>query len=466
MTANTAHKKSARIVGDVIGKYHPHGDTAVYDAMVRMAQDFSYRYPLVDGHGNFGSLDGDGAAAMRYTEARMSKISMEMVADINKETVDFSPTYDSDGEEPDVLPSRIPNLLLNGAMGIAVGMATNIPPHNLSETVKAIDAVMEDPDITVPELMEHIKGPDFPTGGIILGRKGIRQAYETGRGSIMIRSKYRVEELSQGRKRIIFYEIPYSVNKANLLTKMATLIKDKAIQGITYLNDESNREGVRIVMELKKDAQEDVILNQLFRLTPLQSSFGINMLALERGRPKQLSLKEIIVDYIDHQVDVIVRKTKYDLKKAKERAHILEGLRIALDHLDEVIHMIRSSHKDENGLNADLCEAFGFTQIQARAILAMQLRRLSGLEREKIENEYQTLLETIADLEDILANHDRVLQIIKEDLEEMDRRYGDARRTEISESYVDMEDEDLIPREDIIITLTESGYIKRQPVDT
>ncbi len=466
MTANTAHKKSARIVGDVIGKYHPHGDMAVYDAMVRMAQDFSYRYPLVDGHGNFGSLDGDGAAAMRYTEARMSKISMEMVADINKETVDFSPTYDSDGEEPDVLPSRIPNLLLNGAMGIAVGMATNIPPHNLSETVKAIDAVMEDPDITVPELMEHIKGPDFPTGGIILGRKGIRQAYETGRGSIMIRSKYRVEELSQGRKRIIFYEIPYSVNKANLLTKMATLIKDKAIQGITYLNDESNREGVRIVMELKKDAQEDVILNQLFRLTPLQSSFGINMLALERGRPKQLSLKEIIVDYIDHQVDVIVRKTKYDLKKAKERAHILEGLRIALDHLDEVIHMIRSSHKDENGLNADLCEAFGFTQIQARAILAMQLRRLSGLEREKIENEYQTLLETIADLEDILANHDRVLQIIKEDLEEMDRRYGDARRTEISESYVDMEDEDLIPREDIIITLTESGYIKRQPVDT
>ena len=322
MTANTAHKKGARIVGDVIGKYHPHGDTAVYDAMVRMAQDFSYRYPLVDGHGNFGSLDGDGAAAMRYTEARMSKISMEMVADINKETVDFSPTYDSDGEEPDVLPSRIPNLLLNGAMGIAVGMATNIPPHNLSETVKAIDAVMEDPDITVPELMEHIKGPDFPTGGIILGRKGIRQAYETGRGSIMIRSKYRVEELSQGRKRIIFYEIPYSVNKANLLTKMATLIKDKAIQGITYLNDESNREGVRIVMELKKDAQEDVILNQLFRLTPLQSSFGINMLALERGRPKQLSLKEIIVDYIDHQVDVIVRKTKYDLKKAKERAHI------------------------------------------------------------------------------------------------------------------------------------------------
>lgn len=466
ITSSVAHKKSARIVGDVIGKYHPHGDTAVYDAMVRMAQDFSYRYPLVDGHGNFGSLDGDGAAAMRYTEARMSKISMEMVADINKETVDFTPTYDSDGEEPLVLPSRIPNLLLNGAVGIAVGMATNIPPHNLRETVDAIKAVMDDPDITIPELMDYLKGPDFPTGGIILGKKGIRQAYETGRGSIMIRSKYRIEELGQGRKRIVFYEIPYAINKANLITKMAALIRDKAIQGVTYLNDESNREGIRIVMELKKDAQEDVILNQLFRLTPLQSSFGINMLALENGRPKQLTLKEIIVDYIDHQTDVIVRKTRFDLKKAEERAHILEGLRIALDHLDEVIHMIRTSQKDENGLNADLCEAFGFSTIQARAILAMQLKRLSGLERDKIENEYQNLLLTIADLKDILANHDRVLQIIREDLEEIVKRFGDERRTEIADSYVDMEDEDLIPREDIIITLTESGYIKRQPIDT
>lgn len=466
ITSSVAHKKSARIVGDVIGKYHPHGDTAVYDAMVRMAQDFSYRYPLVDGHGNFGSLDGDGAAAMRYTEARMSKISMEMVADINKETVDFTPTYDSDGEEPLVLPSRIPNLLLNGAVGIAVGMATNIPPHNLKETVDAIKAVMEDPNITIPELMDYLKGPDFPTGGIILGKKGIRQAYETGRGSIMIRSKYRIEDLGQGRKRIVFYEIPYAINKANLITKMAALIRDKAIQGVTYLNDESNREGIRIVMELKKDAQEDVILNQLFRLTPLQSSFGINMLALENGRPKQLTLKEIIVDYIDHQTDVIIRKTRFDLKKAEERAHILEGLRIALDHLDEVIHMIRTSQKDENGLNADLCEAFGFSTIQARAILAMQLKRLSGLERDKIENEYQNLLLTIADLKDILANHERVLQIIKEDLEEIVKRFGDERRTEIADSYVDMEDEDLIPREDIIITLTESGYIKRQPVDT
>ena len=426
------NKKCARVVGEVLGKYHPHGDTAVYDAMVRMAQDFSYRYPLVDGHGNFGSLDGDGAAAMRYTEARMSKISMEMLRDIQKDTVDFIPNYDGEESEPVVLPSRIPNLLINGAVGIAVGMATNIPPHNLSETIQAIFAVMDDPDITVPQLMEVIKGPDFPTGGIILGRKGIRQAFETGRGSIMIRSKYRVEELSNGKKQIIFYEIPYQVNKANLITKMASLIRDKAIQGVTYLNDESNREGIRIVMELKKDAQEEVILNQLFRLTPLQTSFGINMLALENGRPKQLPLKDIIHDYIDHQVDVVVRKTQFDLKKAQDRAHILEGLRIAMDHIDEVIHMIRSSKKDEAGLSQDLCDAFGLSMIQAKAILAMQLRRLSGLERDKIENEYQQLLLTIEDLKDILANHDRVLQIICDDLTEIDQKYGDERRTEIS----------------------------------
>ena len=466
ITSGVAHKKSARIVGEVIGKYHPHGDTAVYDAMVRMAQDFSYRYPLVDGHGNFGSLDGDGAAAMRYTEARMSKISMEMMRDIQKDTVDFIPNYDGEENEPVVLPSRIPNLLINGAVGIAVGMATNIPPHNLSETIQAIFAVMDDPDITIPQLMEVIKGPDFPTGGIILGRKGIRQAFETGRGSIMIRSKYRVEELSNGKKQIIFYEIPYQVNKANLITKMASLIRDKAIQGVTYLNDESNREGIRIVMELKKDAQEEVILNQLFRLTPLQTSFGINMLALENGRPKQLPLKDIIHDYIDHQVDVVVRKTQFELKKAQDRAHILEGLRIAMDHIDEVIHMIRSSKKDEAGLSQDLCDAFGLSMIQAKAILAMQLRRLSGLERDKIENEYQQLLLTIEDLKDILANHDRVLKIIRDDLTEIDQKYGDERRTEISDASVDMEDEDLIPVEDVIITLTESGYIKRQLVDT
>lgn len=466
ITSGVAHKKSARIVGEVIGKYHPHGDTAVYDAMVRMAQDFSYRYPLVDGHGNFGSLDGDGAAAMRYTEARMSKISMEMMRDINKDTVDFVPNYDGEESEPVVLPSRIPNLLINGSVGIAVGMATNIPPHNLGETIQAIFRIMDDPDVSVPELMEVIKGPDFPTGGMILGRKGIRQAYETGRGSIMIRSKYRIEELDNGKKRIIFYEIPYQVNKLNLIKKMADLIRDKEIQGVTYLNDESNREGIRIVLELKKDVQEEVILNQLFRLTPLQTSFGINMLALENGRPKQLSLKEILNDYLNHQVEVIVRKTKFDLKKAKDRAHILEGLRIAMDHIDQVIHLIRSSKKDEAGLIQDLCDTFGLTEIQAKAILAMQLRRLSGLERDKIEKEYQEILMTIADLEDILANHDRVLQIIREDLTEINEKYGDDRKTEISDASFDMEDEDLIPVEDSIIMLTESGYIKRQPVDT
>ena len=466
MTSNIAHKKSARIVGEVIGKYHPHGDVAVYDAMVRMAQDFSYRYPLVDGHGNFGSLDGDGAAAMRYTEARMSKIAMEMMRDINKETVDFQENYDGEETEPVVLPSRIPNLLINGSVGIAVGMATNIPPHNLSETIKAIEAVMDDPDITVPELMEFIKGPDFPTGGIIMGRKGIRQAYETGRGSIMIRSKYRIEDAGAGKKRVIFYEIPYAVNKANLIKKMADLIKEKEIQGVTYLNDESNREGIRIVMELKKDAQEEVIINQLFRMTPLQSSFGINMLALENGRPKQLPLKQIIFDYLDHQFNVVRRKTAFDLQKAKDRAHILEGLRIAIDHIEEVIRVIRQSRNDEVNLTQELCDRFGLTEIQAKAILAMQLRRLSGLERDKIENEYNQLLITIADLEDILANESRVYQIIRDDLDEIDKKYGDARRTEISDIAVDMEDEDLIPVEDVIIMLTESGYIKRQPVDT
>ena len=466
ISSSVAHKKSARIVGEVIGKYHPHGDVAVYDAMVRMAQDFSYRYPLVDGHGNFGSLDGDGAAAMRYTEARMSKIAMEMVRDINKDTVDFVENYDGEEKEPLVLPSRFPNILVNGSMGIAVGMATNMPTHNLGEVIQAIFAVMDDPDITVPELMEYLKGPDFPTGGIILGRKGIRKAYETGRGTIYIRSKYRVNELSNGKKQVIFYEIPYGVNKANLISKMASLINEKEIQGVTYLNDESNREGIRIVMELKKDVQEDVILNQLFRLTPLQSSYGINMLALENGRPRQLPIKQIINDYIDFQVEVIERKTRFDLKKAEDRAHILEGFRIALDQLDAVIHTIRSSHKDEAGLNAELCEKFGFDEIQAKAILAMQLRRLSGLERDKIENEYQDLLTKIADYKDILANHYLVLQIIRDDLKEIAEKYGDERRTEIMDSYVDMDDEDLIPKEDVIVLLTNSGYIKRMPVDT
>ena len=466
MTPGSAHKKSARIVGDVIGKYHPHGDTAVYDAMVRMAQDFSYRYPLVDGHGNFGSLDGDGAAAMRYTEARMSKISMEMVADLNKDTVNFLETYDSDGVEPEVLPSRIPNLLLNGSVGIAVGMATNIPPHNLGEAVSAIKAVMDDPDISVPELMNHLTGPDFPTGGIILGRKGIKEAYETGRGSITIRAKYRIEDMPNGKKRIIYYEIPYALNKMKLDEKMAEVIRDKQVQGITYLNDESNREGVRIVMELKKDVQEDVVINQMFRLTPLQSTFGINMLALENGKPKQLSIKEIIQDYVQHQIEVVERKTRFDLKKAEERLHIVEGLRIALDNLDALIHMIRNSHSEEAVLIQEMNEAFGLDDIQSKAILAMQIRRLSGLEREKIEAEYNSLVETIADLKDILNKPERVLSIIKDNLNDIEQKYGDARRTEICEGGFDVEDEDLIPEENIIITLTDSGYVKRQPVDS
>lgn len=466
MTPGSSHKKSARIVGEVIGKYHPHGDVAVYDAMVRMAQDFSYRYPLVDGHGNFGSLDGDQAAAMRYTEARMSKVAMEMLRDINKDTVDFQPNYDEEEEEPVVLPSRIPNLLVNGSMGIAVGMATNIPPHNLRETANAVCAVLDNPDITVPELMDILPGPDFPTGGIILGRKGIRQAYETGRGSVQVRSKYRTEELSGGRKQIIFYEIPFSVNKAQLISKMADMIKEKAIQGVTYLNDESNREGIRIVMELKKDAQEDVILNRLFHMTPLQSNFGINMLALEKGRPRLLNLKQIILDYIEHQFEVIRRKTAFELKKAQERAHILEGLRIALDNLDAIINTIRSSREDENGLNKQLCDRFSLSYEQARAILAMQMKRLSGLERDKIEAEYNQLLADIEDYKDILARKERVAQIMKDDLQEVAAKYGDDRRTEISTDYVDMEDEDLIPRENIIVTMTSNGYIKRQPVDT
>lgn len=464
MSPGSAHKKSARIVGDVIGKYHPHGDTAVYEAMVRMAQDFSYRYPLIDGHGNFGSLDGDGAAAMRYTEARMSKISTEMVADINKDTVNFLETYDSEGTEPEVLPSRIPNLLLNGAVGIAVGMATNIPTHNLNEVVDGIEAVMDDPDITTPELMEKIPGPDFPTGGLIVGRKGIRDAYETGKGSIIVRAKYRIEEMSGGKKRVIYYEIPYGVNKMKIYEKMAEVIRNKEVQGVTYLNDESNREGVRIVMELKKDVQEDIIINKMFRLTPLQSNFSANMLALENGRPRQLSLKQIIVDYIEHQMEVIRRRTEFDLKKALERLHIVEGLRIALDNLDAVIHMIRSSHKEEAGLIEDMNAAFGLDEIQSKAILSMQMRRLSGLEREKIEAEYNQLLADIADLRDILANDDRVRAIIRENLEEMRRRYGDPRRTEITEGNYDMMDEDLIPEEDIVLTLTETGYVKSQPV--
>lgn len=466
ITASVAHKKSARIVGEVIGKYHPHGDTAVYDAMVRMAQDFSYRYPLVDGHGNFGSMDGDGAAAMRYTEARMSKISMEMMKDIQKDTVDFEDNYDGEEKEPVVLPARFPNLLVNGSVGIAVGMATNIPPHNLGETIDATLAIMDDPDITVSDLMEnYIPGPDFPTGGIILGRSGIRQAYETGRGSIIIRSKVKIEEMDNGKKRIIVYEIPYQVNKAIMIEKIASLVREKVIDGITYLNDESNRDGVRIVIELRKDVQEYVILNQLYRLTPLQTSFGINMLSLVNGAPKQMGIKETLQHYVDHQVEVTTRRTRFDLKKAEDRAHILEGFRIALDHIDAIIALIRASRNDEEAMQG-LMEQFALSEVQAKAILQMQLRRLTGLERDKIETEYNELLATVADLRDILANESRIHEIIRQELSEVKEKYGDERRTEISDAGMEMDDEDLIPVEDVVITMSTSGYIKRAPVDT
>lgn len=467
IVASKPFKKSARIVGEVIGKYHPHGDTAVYDAMVRMAQDFSYRYMLVQGHGNFGSMDGDGAAAMRYTEARMSKIAMEMMKDINKDTVDFIPNYDNEETEPAVLPARFPNLLVNGSVGIAVGMATNIPPHNLTETIDATFAIMDNPEISVVELMDnYIKGPDFPTGGIILGRAGIRQAFETGRGSIMVRSKHHLEDMGNGKTRIVVTEIPYQVNKANLITKIADLVREKQIEGITYLNDESNREGIRIVIELRKDAQPDVILNQLYRMTQLQTSFGVNMLALVEKTPKQMGIREALQHYVNHQIDVTVRRTKFELKKAEDdRAHILEGLRIALDHIDEIIHLIRSSQNDAEA-RTGLMEQFKLTEIQANAILEMRLRRLTGLERDKIENEYRELMNTIADLRDILANHDRVLGIIRDELTEVKNRFGDERRTEISEADYDMQDEDLIPVEDVVITMTTNGYIKRMPTDT
>lgn len=466
ITASVAHKKSARIVGEVIGKYHPHGDMAVYDAMVRMAQDFSYRYPLVDGHGNFGSMDGDGAAAMRYTEARMSKISMEMMKDIQKDTVDFEDNYDGEEKEPVVLPARFPNLLVNGSVGIAVGMATNIPPHNLGETIDATLAIMDDPGITVSDLMEnYIPGPDFPTGGIILGRSGIRQAYETGRGSIIIRSKVKIEEMDNGKKRIIVYEIPYQVNKATMIEKIASLVREKVIDGITYLNDESNRDGVRIVIELRKDVQEYVILNQLYRLTPLQTSFGINMLSLVNGAPKQMGIKETLQHYVDHQVEVTTRRTRFDLKKAEDRAHILEGFRIALDHIDAIIALIRASRNDEEAMQG-LMEQFALSEVQAKAILQMQLRRLTGLERDKIETEYNELLATIADLRDILANESRIHEIIRQELSEVKEKYGDERRTEISDAGMEMDDEDLIPVEDVVITMSTSGYIKRAPVDT
>ncbi len=466
ITSAKPHVKSARIVGDVMGKYHPHGDSAIYESMVRMAQDFSYRYMLVDGHGNFGSIDGDGAAAMRYTEARLSKIADELLRDIDKETIDWRDNYDGSLKEPVVLPARFPSLLVNGSMGIAVGMATNIPTHNLGETIDAAIAVMENPEISVLELMEnYIAGPDFPTGGYILGRAGIKQAYETGRGSILCRAKIDVEEMSNGKKRLIVREIPYNVNKAMLVEKIANLVREKAIEGITDLRDESNLKGIRIVIELRKDIQAEVLLNQLYHLTSLQSSFGVNMVVLVNNVPKLLGLKDILKLYVEHQADVITRRTQFDLKKAEDRAHILMGLKIALDHIDEVIHTIRSA-KDNNEALLQLMEKFGLDEIQARAILDMQLRRLSGLERQKIDDEYDALMIQITDLKDILANYSRILDIIKTEMLEIKEKYSDERRSEILDSGFDMEDEDLIPQEDIVITKTVNGYIKRIPIDT
>ncbi|AJO25022.1 DNA gyrase subunit A [Weizmannia coagulans] len=466
MTPDKAYKKSARIVGEVIGKYHPHGDSAVYETMVRMAQDFSYRYMLVDGHGNFGSVDGDPAAAMRYTEARMSKISLELLRDINKDTIDFQDNYDGSEKEPAVLPSRFPNLLVNGSSGIAVGMATNIPPHQLGEVIDAILALSKDPDITIQELMEYIPGPDFPTAGLIVGRSGIRRAYETGRGSITLRAKVEIEQKSNGKESIIVTELPYQVNKAKLIERIAELVHEKRIDGITDLRDESDRNGMRMVIEVRRDANANVILNNLYKHTAMQTTFGINLLALVAGQPKVLNLKQALKFYLDHQEEVIRRRTAFELKKAEARAHILEGLRIALDHIDAIIQLIRSSQTTDIARNG-LMEQFSLSEKQAQAILDMRLQRLTGLEREKIEEEYQGLIQLIAELKAVLADEEKVLEIIREELLEIKERFNDERRTEIIAASVDqIEDEDLIPQESIAITLTHNGYIKRLPIST
>ncbi len=465
-TADKPYKKSARIVGDVMGKYHPHGDSSIYDAMVRMAQDFSYRYMLVDGHGNFGSVDGDGAAAMRYTESRMSKIAMEMLRDINKDTIDYTDNYDGSEKEPIVLPSRYPNLLVNGAAGIAVGMATNIPPHHLGETIDAVIALSENPAITTEELMEIIPGPDFPTGGLILGRSGIRRAYESGRGSIIIRAKVEIEQKANGKETILVHELPYQVNKAKLIEKIAELVRDKKIDGITNLRDESDRRGMRVVIEVRKDANANVVLNNLYKQTAMQSSFGINMLSLVNGQPKVLGLKEMLYHYLEHQKVIIRRRTEFDLRKAEDRAHILEGLRIALDHIDEIIAIIRGSRSGEEAKPQSM-ERFNLSERQAQAILDMRLVRLSGLEREKIEAEYQELQVLIAELKAILADEAKIVDIIRTEILELKDRYSDTRRTEITSGGIEMiEDEDLIPVENSVVTLTHNGYIKRLAANT
>ena len=455
------HKKSARITGDVMGKYHPHGDSSIYEAMVRMAQWWSYRYMLVDGHGNFGSMDGDGAAAQRYTEARMSKIALEMLRDINKNTVDFVDNYDASEREPLVLPARFPNLLVNGATGIAVGMATNIPPHNLGETIDAVKLMMDNPEATTRDLMEVLPGPDFPTGALVMGKSGIFKAYETGKGSIVLRSRTEIEVTKSGRERIVVTEFPYMVNKTKVHEHIVRLVQEKRIEGITAVRDESNREGVRFIIEVRRDASANVILNNLFKLTQMQTSFGFNMLAIENGVPKILSLRQILGAYIEHQKEVVTRRTVFDKEKAEARAHILEGLLIALDHIDEVIKIIRNSQTDAEA-QAELMSKFKLSERQSQAILDMRLRRLTGLERDKIQNEYDDLVALIADLADILAKPERVIAIIKEELEEVKRKFGDARRTELMVGEVlSLEDEDLIEETVVLITLSNKGYIKR-----
>jgi DNA gyrase subunit A len=465
MTPDKPHKKSAHIVGDVLAKYHPHGDSAVYDAMVRMAQPFLTRYPLVDGHGNFGSVDGDSAAAMRYTEARMAKLTQELLADIEKDTINFLPNYDESLEEPAVLPSRFPNLLVNGSSGIAVGMATNIPPHNLGEVINGVVALIDNPDLTNKDLMKYIKGPDFPTGGIIMGKKGIRQAYETGRGVIKVRAKTQIEKMNNGKMRIVATEIPYQVNKAKLIEKIADLVKDKKIDGITDLRDESDRSGMRIVIELRRDVNPQIILNQLYKNTQLQDTFGVIMLAIVDGAPKILNLKETLYYYLEHQKDVVVRRTKYELAKAEDRAHIVEGLKIALDNIDEVIKVIKSNRTTEDARNG-LMNKFKLSEKQAQAILDMRLQRLTGLDREKLDEEYKILMEKIEYYRSVLADETMVYDIIKEEINIIKDKYSDGRRTDISASDEELEMEDLIADEDVVITISHNGYIKRMPTDT
>ena len=464
LTPENGYRKCARIVGDVLGKYHPHGDSAVYDALVRMAQDFSIRYTLVDGHGNFGSVDGDSAAAMRYTEAKMNKITLEMLRDINKNTVDFVPNFDGEEKEPSVLPSRFPNLLVNGSAGIAVGMATNIPPHNLTEVINGVIMIIDNPEVTIDELMTSIKGPDFPTSGIIIGTSGIKDAYKTGRGKILVRARTEIEEVN-GRNRILITEIPYQVNKSKLIENIADLVKNKKIDGISDIRDESDRDGMRVVIELKRDANPNVTLNQLYKHTRMQDTFGIIMLTLVNNEPKVLSLKQMLVYYLQFQEEVVTRRTQFNLDKAQARAHILEGLKIALDHIDAVINLIRSSKTTEIARKGLMAE-FDLSEKQAQAILDMRLQRLTGLEREKIENEYNELMETIRHLKEILENKSILLSIIKDELIEIKNKYGDERKTEIQVSNSDINIEDLIDEKEVVITLTHEGYIKRIPADT